>query len=93
MKAVVGENVAVKFRIVSDPYWGEISKHILNRIGAEITKTKFVIKESEVLFSKVSVEDSGTYKISCENQAGVGSASFELDITPPLGNITLCNTI
>ena len=36
----------------------------------------------------VSVEDSGTYTISCENEAGEGFASFELDVTPIEGSIT-----
>lgn len=86
MKCREGEDTSIKFSVVSDPCWGERSNHVLKKIGSDKLIAEFVIKENKVSFSNVSVEDSGTYIISCRNDAGEGSARFVLHITPVEGN-------
>ena len=86
MKAVAGQRVSVKFTLVYDLMWGEISKHALKKKGSETMTNAYTIEANEVIFDSVRVEDSGTYSISCGNEAGEGSADFVLDITPARGN-------
>ena len=84
VKAEAGTSVLVKFSMVNDPHSGKISPHTLEKEGRGIT-TAYRIKENEIVFNKVSVEDKGKYTISCQNEAGEGSATFELEVTPPKG--------
>ena len=85
MKAEAGQSISVKFTVVTDPYWGEVREHTLMKEGSESVTTTYSIKESEIVFQSLRVEDSGTYIIRGGNEAGVGSASFVLDITPARG--------
>ena len=39
------------------------------------------LKKDEIIFRSVSIEDSGTYTISCENDVGKGSAKFVIVVT------------
>ena len=84
VKAEAGTSVSVKFSVVNDPHSGKIGPHTLERKGRGIT-TAYRIKENEIVFNKVAVEDKGKYTISCRNKAGEGSATFELDVSPPKG--------
>lgn len=83
--------MSVKFSISTDPYWGEINQHIVKKEGSETISKAYTIQGNEIIFSSVSVEDSGTYTISCRNNAGEGSKQFKLDVTPEGNNIALHN--
>ena len=86
LKAEVGQSVKVKFSVVKDSYWGDISGHTLKKDGSENITTPHTVEFDRIVFQKLSVEDSGEYTISCRNGAGEGSASFTLDVTPTKGN-------
>ena len=81
-----GQRASVKFSIMYDPKWGEISKHTLRKAGSQTMTKVYTIRADEVVFDRVRVEDSGTYTINCGNEAGEASAQFALDVTPPKGN-------
>ena len=78
MKGEAGKSVSIDYTVDNDPQ----SAHTLKKEGIEVAQTRYEVRESEIVLHKVSVEDRGTYTISCENQAGVGSADFVLDISP-----------
>ena len=82
MRADPGQTVSVQFSIVAHLYWGEIGEHTLKKEGSESMTTAYTITKNEIVFHTVAVEDSGTYIISCHNEAGEGSAKFELDVIP-----------
>ena len=84
-KAEAGTGVSVKFSVVNDPHSGKISPHTLKKEGYENITTDYKIRENEIVFNKVSIEDNGLYKICCRNEAGEGYASFTLAISPSKG--------
>ena len=61
------------------PYLNNIREHVL---WGSCDPRHYNIFASWIEFYNVSVKDQGTYKISCQNELGEGSASFVLDITP-----------
>ena len=89
MKAVAGQSISVKFSVSSDPCWGEVSEHTLRKEKSEVLTKSYEISKDQITFHKVTLEDSGTYIISCENSAGTGSTSFVLEVAPTKGNRVL----
>ena len=89
VKAEAGTSASVKFSVINDLHSGKISPHTLKKEGRSIM-TAYSIKENEIVFNKVSVQDSGNYTISCRNEAGERSATFVLQVTPPKGICKLC---
>ena len=82
VKVEAGQSVSIKFSVATEPHSGEISKHTLRKEGSESISTPYEILENEIVFNEVLVEDSGTYIISCSNEAGEGSSSFNLNVAP-----------
>ena len=64
----------------------EISQQILRKEGSGSIAAQYEILDNEIIFLRVAVEDTGTYTISGRNDAGEGSASFVLSVTPPEGD-------
>ena len=85
VKAEAGTNVSVKFSVVSDLHSGKLGPHTLKKEGHEKIITPYEITEDVIVFNNVSTEDGGSYTISCRNEAGLGSAVFRLEISPPKG--------
>lgn len=86
VRAEAGQSALLKFSVVHDPKWGEISKHSLQKKGFENIMTPYVIEADKIVFNELSVNDRGTYTISCENNAGEGSKTFKLDVIPAKGS-------
>ena len=85
VNAEIGTTVSVKFSVINDPDSGIIGLHTLKKEGHEKITATYKINENEIVFTNVSPEDGGTYKISCRNEAGESTAVFVLDITVPKG--------
>jgi hypothetical protein len=82
VEAVVGESPTVHFTVVSDPPLAKDAEHLLICEDETTASKRFKIQGSSILFRNVRVGDSGTYTISCCNDAGlVGRETLELDIT------------
>ena len=85
VKAEAGERVSVRFSVASDPDSGDLTPHTLKKKGSDGNCSEHVFFENELVFEKVSLEDKGHYIISCQNDAGEGSAAFKLDVLPTKG--------
>ena len=80
-EAEAGSSISVKFAVLTDAHSGKISSHALTKNGDRIT-TPYRFTKNALVFDKVALSDKGTYTISCRNDAGEGSARFELEVTP-----------
>ena len=84
VKAEAGERVSVRFSVANDPDSGDLSPHTLQKKGSD-NWPEHTFLENELVFENVSLEDKGHYIISCQNDAGEGSAAFKLDVIPAKG--------
>ena len=80
MEAKAGENISVKFSTFSSQNSGAIGKHTLKKDDVETTRTGLKVQADQVVFQNVSLEDAGTYTLTCSNDIGKASASFVLDV-------------
>ena len=89
LEAQAGDSVSVNYSVVNDPHSGEMHSHFLKKEGQEKILTDYEITENGIVFKKVSIEDNGTYIISCQNDAGEGSTSFILHVTSAKGEFSV----
>ena len=89
VEAEAGKSVSVQFSLENEKQCGEISQHTLRKKGSENITTPYKILDNEIMFSEVAVKDGGIYTISGRNEAGEGTASFELNVTSSNGELML----
>ena len=79
--AEVGKGASKKFSVVNNPHYGAMSTHSLKKIGFdnEIIAA-YTIRENEIVFSELTMDDSGVYIIRCQNKVGEGFARFTLHV-------------
>ena len=85
VEADAGTTHTLNFDVSSDPPLVEDVQHTLIMEGGEPAPRRFRVKGNSIIFRNVTLNDSGTYVISCENDDGeVGQASLDLEVTSPL---------
>ena len=94
VQAEVGTRVSIKFTVISDVHSGTVSKHKLKKQDSDNIETEhYKILEDRIIFEQVSLKDKGAYVISCRNDAGEGYESFEVDVIPVKGTISIALTL
>ena len=81
----MGTTHTLNFDVISDPPLVEDVRHTLTKKGGEEPPRRIRVRGNSIIFRNVTLNDSGTYVISCENDDGeVGQASLDLEVTSPL---------
>jgi hypothetical protein len=84
IEAVVGEERVINFTVTAEPPLAEDAGHSLyveTKGTLKRATRRFRIQWNRITLQKLRISDSGTYVIRCDNEAGEGEETFELEVT------------
>lgn len=77
-----GSSISIPFTFVIDTFPVSNVHHTLKKVDCDSIPDNCVLSDGEIRFSRATVNDSGSYIISCEKDGRTGSANFYLNIKP-----------